>query len=1195
MRTLHSELAELGIVIEEYLLAIAISKSLPPSYRNCVSMILAGVNNLEKLDSYYFSSKIFEEEQRRTSRSEDANIAFQKRCTNCKRNGHTKENCYCKGGGKEGQGPRQIALRKKQEADKKKLEDSKPKTNDSTAQLTEDIEDAEEVFFSSHMAVAEIDSVHFTGSSWSYDSWVADSGASTHVANQREMFESFNPTKSILNVAGGLTASVEGVGTVCLESVINETLKKFKLSNVLYVPTTRHCLISRSRLDQAGGEARYKNGKCKFLNAKGELIATGELVGNLYRIYARALLNKSHAAYILTNSILSWHEAHRRLGHLSLTSLKLLFKNNRVTGITIDKNEPIPLALTCESRIAAKAHRAPFSMKKVRSSTKFDDLTHKDVWGSPNVKQSPGGNRYFILFIDDFTRYVTVKLMKDKASVKQRLINYCNFVNTQYGRWPKEIRADNAAEYEGTRVWLEEKGIELKTSAPYSPQQNGVSERMNRTLLDLARAMKIEKNLPDTLWGEAVLHAAWIRNRSPSVALNNKTPIEIMTQKEPDFKNVIDFGENVFVLEEISQSKIGPRARKVTFVGFEDGPKAIRYYDPITKVIRVSRNFNFTPNTERTSDLNNDIPLTNPENVQDSNNKSNQEITPVGVENEISEGPQNQNINFKSSTDIVDSRELRSTTTSGAFTRKDYRNLAGFNPRQHIRHPKEFISKNGDDELPNSIHEARGSKCCVKWEEAIQTELKLLQEKNTWEMVDLPRDKNVIGNRWVFTKKFDENGKLSRYKARLVAQGYTQGYIHGYSDTFSPVVRFDSFRLAIAIAAYHGFSVGQMDIKGAYLNGTLDEEIYMAQPKGCEDGSGKVCTLIHTLYGLKQSGRGWNKILKNFLVKNGYCQLIKEHGLYSRQDVNGLDITAVWVDDFLIVSSDDNRLKQTKECISEEWESTDQGVPKLLLGINLERDPKRKTIKIHQEQYILKILRKFGMDSCSPISTPLPTSAVFSKSTDDEVFEDSTRYRAAIGSLMFAAVATRPDIAYATNILAQFNGNPPQKYWNGVKNIFRYLRGTTNRAFSDADNGKGHDRKSISGSVITISGGAIKWTAVKQYLITVSTAESEYVAANLAGRNCLFLRDIMEELGFRHDEPIPLFMDSDGAIALTKNPENMRATIHIDKIYHWIRQYVEEGTFSPESIPSSENPADLFTKALAKPSFDKHIQNIGVV
>ena len=200
----------------------------------------------------------------------------------------------------------------------------------------------------------------------------------------------------------------------------------------------------------------------------------------------------------------------------------------------------------------------------------------------------------------------------------------------------------------------------------------------------------------------------------------------------------------------------------------------------------------------------------------------------------------------------------------------------------------------------------------------------------------------------MFTKKFDENGNLSRYKARLVAQGFSQGYIYDYSDTFSPVVRLDSFRLVIAIAAYHRFPLGQMDIKGAYLNGKLSEEIYMKQPAGCDDGTGRVCKLIHTLYGLQQSGREWNNTLKNFLVeKAGYTQLPKEHGLFIRRNDNEFDIIAVWVDDLLIVSSSDSRLEQTKCEIGNEFEATYQGQPKLLLGIQIERNPQTKGIKIH--------------------------------------------------------------------------------------------------------------------------------------------------------------------------------------------------------------------------------------------------------
>lgn len=162
-------------------------------------------------------------------------------------------------------------------------------------------------------------------------------------------------------------------------------------------------------------------------------------------------------------------------------------------GIQVNKNDPVPLSLSCRSYIEAKAHRASFPSYTEKSTEKFGDLIHTDVWGSPNVKQTPGGNQYFILFIDDYTRHVTVKLMKNKACVKQELINYCTYINTQYDRWPKRIRSDNAAEYEGTRSWLEGKGIQLQPSAPHSPQQNGVSERMNRTLLELAKVMRFEK------------------------------------------------------------------------------------------------------------------------------------------------------------------------------------------------------------------------------------------------------------------------------------------------------------------------------------------------------------------------------------------------------------------------------------------------------------------------------------------------------------------------------------------------------------------------------------------------------------------------------------------------------------------------------------------------------------------------------
>lgn len=1209
VRALHLELAELGIVIERYLLAIVLCKSLPPSYDNFISTIFANITDLDNADPDYIARKIFEEEMRRVDRSEDANAAIHVKCQNCKKIGHVKADCYSKGGGKEGQGPRQIARRKKEE----------DKRNNKAAQIAED-----DAFQASHVAIAKdpfSENCDLTTATWSHDVWIADSGASSHIANRREMFAKFTPSNGILNVAGGLTTKIEGTGELLMQGMIDGKPKEFKLLNVLYVPTNKQCLISCSKLDKAGGRLTYGDKSCQFYNKNGNLIAKGILEGNLYKVDVKALIKNENFANLATAQVFSWNQAHRLLGHISLTSLKLLFKKDHVKGIKINENEPVPKELSCESCIAAKSHRLPFPLKATKRSKKFGDLTHTDVWGSPHVKQTPGGNQYFILFIDDYTRFVTVKLIKDKSCVKQQIMNYCNFVHTHYNRWPKEIKADNAAEYEGTRDWLEKYGIELKTSAPYSPQQNGVSERMNRTLLDLARAMRIERKLPESLWGEAVLHAAWIRNRCPTDALDGSTPLKLMTGVQPDLSDIREFGEKVYVLEEIPKPKIEPKARKVIFTGFEDGPKAIRYYDENSRKIRVSRNFKFTI-------INTYITEKDPE-----GNDSNDKISSDG--NRYGQRNIEEDLQEIVDTSRVQSRELRSTTHSGCPTRRNYADMVKFNPRHYIRQPRPYhsvyekpstsvdessyvespyfanlvndmIAKNGNDDLPNSIDEARESPDKSNWENAIQAELRMHSEKKTWELVSPPKDVNIIGNRWVFTKKFDENGILTRYKARLVAQGYSQGYIHDYSDTFSPVIRFESFRLLIAIAAYHNLEIGQMDIKGAYLNGQLSETIYMKQPKGCDDKSGRVCHLLHTLYGLKQSGREWNKTLKKFLVEEmRYIQLPKEYGLFYRNDSEGYDIIAVWVDDLFLVSTDIARLEKTKNEIKRKWEATDQGEPKLLLGIHLEKNRETKSIKIHQEQYIAKILRRFGMENCTPTSTPLPSSITYVPCEEHEAFENQTRYRAAIGSLIFASVATRPDITYAVNFLAQFNGKASQRHWNAVKNVFRYLKGSINTgivydksrhtepnftltAYSDADNGKYVDRKSISGLVIVISGGAIKWAAEKQRLVTISTAESEYVAANLTGRNCLFLKDIMEDMNFPHDDPIPLFMDSDGAIAITKNPENMRATIHIDKIYHWIRQHVENGTFSPESIPSNQNPADLLTKSLHKALFEHH-------
>lgn len=403
VRALHLELAELGITIERYLLAIVLYKSLPPSYDGLISTIFA--TDLDNVDPGYIARKIFEEEMCRIDRSEDANLATNIKCQNCHEIGHLKADCYSKGGGKEGQGPRQIARRKKEEAAQKH----------SVSQVAED-----DAFHASHMATEKssiTENCNISGTTWSHDVWIADSGASSHIANQREITK-FTPSNGILNVAGGLTATIEGTGELLIQGKIDGKHKNFKLLNVLYVPTNKQCLISCSKLDKAGGRLTYGNRPCRFYNRDGIMIAKGTLERNLYKIDVKAIIKNEDMANLVSTNVLSWNETHRRLGHISLTSLKMLFKRDHVDGIKIDEDEPIPKELSSESCIAAKSHKLPFPLLTTKRSKQFGDLTHTDVWGSPHVRQTPGGNQYFILFIDDYTRFITVKLVKDKSCVK---------------------------------------------------------------------------------------------------------------------------------------------------------------------------------------------------------------------------------------------------------------------------------------------------------------------------------------------------------------------------------------------------------------------------------------------------------------------------------------------------------------------------------------------------------------------------------------------------------------------------------------------------------------------------------------------------------------------------------------------------------------------------------------------------------
>ena len=354
-----------------------------------------------------------------------------------------------------------------------------------------------------------------------------------------------------------------------------------------------------------------------------------------------------------------------------------------------------------------------------------------------------------------------------------------------------------------------------------------------------------------------------------------------------------------------------------------------------------------------------------------------------------------------------------------------------------------------DDDEPKSVTDALNSKNSGKWMQTLEAEYNSLVKSETWELVIPPDDACIVGSKWVFKVKRKANGEVDRYKALLVAQGYSQTYGIDYEEVFSPVARYSSIRTLLTLANAHDLEIYQMDVTTAFLNGSLEHDIYMKQPERFNDPKypDHVCKLKRSIYGLKQSARCWNQTLDVFLLKNGYRKSNADSCIYvkSVKQENGFIsfvILAVYVDDIIPVSNDPEMLASEKQLLSNEFQMVDQGEIQFILGMSIKRDRQKKTLFISQEKYLENVLNRFGMQDSKPVSTPLENGKTFHKRTNDEKPFDKETYQQAIGCLTYVSTATRPDIAAAVGILSQYMADPSYDHWLGIKRLLRYIKGT---------------------------------------------------------------------------------------------------------------------------------------------------------
>ncbi|KAK8975285.1 hypothetical protein V6N11_046782 [Hibiscus sabdariffa] len=762
------------------------------------------------------------------------------------------------------------------------------------------------------------------------------------------------------------------------------------------------------------------------------------------------------------------------------------------------------------------------------------------------------GYQYFITFTDDFSRYGYIYLMRHKSEALEKFKEFKNEVHNQHGKSIKALQSDRGGEYlsQDFDELLKECGIVSQLTPPGTPQWNGVSERRNRTLLDMVRSMMSHADLPTSFWGYALETAAFTLNRVPSKSVQ-KTPHEMWTGRHPNMSFMKIWGCKGYVKHQIS-TKLEPKSEKCTFVGYPKETKGYYFYNENKVFVArtglfLEKEFLTNSGKRRSIELN--------------------EVQQQVIEPEVE--------------DISQAVEENPTDLETQPLRRSTRE----------RHEPErygfLVTTHGDvilvdQDEPKTYQEAAASPDSEKWLEAMRSEMDSMSENQVWTLVEPPEGIKPIGCKWVFKKKTDIDGNVQTYKGRLVAKGLRQ--IHGvdYDETLSPVAMFKPIRILLAVAAFHDYEIWQMDVKTAFLNGKHEEDVYMTQPEGfvTPKNAGKVCKLQRSIYGLKQASRSWNLRFNEAIQEFGFIRNEDEPCVYKKFSGSIVSFLILYVDDILIIGNDIPTLQSIKTWLSSCFSMKDLGEAAYILGVKIYRDRSRRLLGLSQSTYIDKVLKRFSMEESKRGFLPMRHGISLSKEMCPSTPEERERmsqipYASAIGSIMYAMICTRPDLSHALSMTSRYQANPGEGHWTAVKNILKYLRRTKDvfvvyggeeelriKGYTDASfQTDKDDSRSQSGFVFCLNGGAVSWKSSKQDTVADSTIEAEYIAASEAAKEAVWIKKFITELGVIPSiaDVVDFYCDNNGAIAQAKEPRSHQRSKHILRCFHLIREIIDRG------------------------------------
>ncbi|KAJ9541902.1 hypothetical protein OSB04_028408 [Centaurea solstitialis] len=999
--------------------------------------------------------------------------------------------------------------------------------------------------------------------------WYVDSGCSRHMTGYKELLHNYvERPGGTVSFGNKTTGVIKGYGIL--------TNGKVSINKVLYVEGLSHNLFSASQFCDGYNIVLFSIINCLIINSDGVEIFEGRRFYNLYVVDFPAI-DSSTPVCLFSKATKGesclWH---RRFSHQNFSDISKLANGGLVKGLpklTFDRDSLCP---ACQM---GKMKRSSHKSKTESSCQSPLEMIHMDLCGPMRI-QSISGKKYILVMVVEYSRYTWLEFLRMKSEAPELIIKFIKRIQVLLQLQVRKIRSD--------------KGDEFK----------------NATLDAYLTSVGISHNF------SAVSTACFTQNRTIITKRFKKTPYHIINRRVPNVKFFHVFGCRCYILNNRDNlGKFDKNADEGYFLGYSLTSKTFRVYNKRTKMVMETVYVTFDETMSMTSEhsssefgIHSRASTTTSDSITNPNSSEldllfmdafldicaynedlilsrnpRVDIHDVPEPLSVNDSGPSENICSTSNSDqaipvpSVEQSELSpddQLEISAIIDENDSQNnlddLAILPAQLKWTRAHPLYNVIGDVNDGVKTRSASANYCLYKsflsviepknfsqalddsdWLLAMQEELLQFKRNKVYRLVPRPQDKSIIKTKWIFRNKKDESGVIVRNKARLVAKGYSQQEGIDYDETFAPVARIEAIRIFLAYAAHKNIKLFQMDVKSAFLNGVLHEEVYIEQPEGFVDPDfpDHVCILDKALYGLKQAPRAWYETLTNHLLSKGFKRGTIDTTLFLKKEGDDLLLVQIYVDDIIFGSTNPEMCTKFSKIMETEFEM----------------------------------------------------SMMAGKSVDQKI------YRSMIGSLLYLN-ATRPDIMFVTCFYARFQANPKESHFAAVKRILRYLKGTPELglwypkdssfeliSFTDSDYGGCKlDRKSTSGSCQFLGDKLVSWTSKKQNCVSTSTAEAEYVAAASCCSQLLWMKTQLLDYGYKLKR-VPIYCESENAIAITSNPVQHSKTKHIDIRYHFIKDNVEKSNIEMFFVQTDYQLANLFTKPLDEKRFNFLVSKLGML